>query len=123
MRGGAFSSGAGNLVEKILQQSLAKAASIVRPNGHKKVRFFADKGLFSVTDKAEISIFGDSSELDLKSKLRASRNDLKDLLKPITPTKTVVLQFQLVAAPKPKLKLAHPFYFQNIVMELGSPNK
>ena len=84
------------------------AASIVRPNGHKKVRFFADKGLFSVADKAEISIFGDSSELDLKSKLRASRNDLKDLLKPITPTKTVVLQFQLVAAPKPKLKLAHP---------------
>ena len=33
---------------------------------------------------------------------------MKDHLKPITPTKTVVLQFQLVAAPKPKLKLAHP---------------
>ena len=84
------------------------AASIVRPSGQKKVRFFADKGLFSVSDKAEISIFGDSSELNLKSKLRANQNDLKDHLKPITPTKTVVLQFQLVAAPKPKLKLAHP---------------
>ena len=84
------------------------AASIVRPNGQKKVRFFADKGLFSVADKAEISIFGDSSELNLKSKLRANQNDLKDHLKPIIPTKTLVLQFQLVADPKPKLKLAHP---------------
>ena len=28
------------------------AASIVRPNGRKKVRFFADKGLFSMADKA-----------------------------------------------------------------------
>ena len=84
------------------------AASIVRPNGQKKVRFFADKGLFSVADKAEISIFGDSSELNLKSKLRANQNDLKDHLKPIIATKTIVLQFQLVADPKPKLKLAHP---------------
>ena len=69
------------------------AASIVRPNGHKKVRFFADKGLFSVADKAEISFFGDSSELNLKSKLRANQNDLKDHLKPITPTKTIKLLF------------------------------
>ena len=69
------------------------AASIVRPNGRKKVRFFADKGLFSVADKAEISFFGDSSELNLKSKLRANQNDLKDHLKPITPTKTVELLF------------------------------
>ena len=84
------------------------AASIVRPNGRKKVRFFADQGLFSVADKAEISIFYDSSELNLKSKLRANQNDLKDHLKPITPTRTVVMQFQLMAAPKPKLKLAHP---------------
>ena len=33
---------------------------------------------------------------------------MKDHLKPIIPTKTLVLQFQLVADPKPKLKLAHP---------------
>ena len=52
-----------------------------------------NKGLFSVADKAEISFFGDSSELNLKSKLRANQNDLKDHLKPITPTKTVELLF------------------------------
>ena len=46
-----------------------------------------------MADKAEISFFGDSSELNLKSKLRANQNDLKDHLKPITPTKTVELLF------------------------------
>ena len=46
-----------------------------------------------MADKAEISFFGDSSELNLKSKLRANQNDLKDHLKPITPTKTKNLLF------------------------------
>ena len=81
--------------------------SILRPNGQKKIRIFADEGQFSVTDKAEVSLYSDSSKLNLKSKLRENRNGLKDQLKAITPSETVVMQFQLVAAPKPKLKLAH----------------
>ena len=81
--------------------------SILRPNGQKKIRIFADEGQFSVTDKAEVSLYSDSSKLNLKSKLRENRNGLKDQLKVITPSETVVMQFQLVAAPKPKLKLAH----------------
>ena len=87
--------------------SVQGGTSILRPNGQKKIRFFADEGQFSVADKAEISIFSDSSELNLKSMLRANQNNLKEQLKPITPSETVLMQFQLVDAPKPKLKLAH----------------
>ena len=66
--------------------SVQGGTSILRPNGQKKIRFFADEGQFSVADKAEISICMDSSELNLKSKLRANQTELKEHLKSMTPS-------------------------------------
>ena len=88
--------------------SVQGGAGILRPNSQKKIRIFAAEGQFSEKDKAEVSLFADSSHLNLKSHIKANQDELKDLLKTLTPTTSVVMQFQLKDCPKPKLKLAHP---------------
>ena len=88
--------------------SVQGGAGILRPNTQKKIRIFAAEGQFSEKDKAEVSLFADSSHLNLKSHIKANQDELKDLLKTLTPTTSVVMQFQLKDCPKPKLKLAHP---------------
>ena len=81
-------------------------AAILKPNTQKKIRIFAEEGQFSETDKAELFMFRDSEDLNLKSHVRAGQSEVKTILHNLEPTSTSEMHFELEL--KPKMQLAFP---------------
>ena len=80
--------------------------AILKPNTQKKIRIFAEEGQFSETDKAELFMFQDSEDLNLKSHVRAGQSEVKTILHNFEPISTSEMHFELEL--KPKIQLAFP---------------
>ena len=78
-------------------------AAVLKPNTQKKIRIFAEEGQFSETDKAELLMFEDSEDLNLKSHVRASQSEVKTVLQNFKPTSTSEMHFELNTEKKMQL--------------------